>query len=507
MTGRSGRSRPNIIIILIDTLRADHLSCYGHSRRTSPHIDALAERGCVFEKVVSPAPWTPPSHASLFTGTYPSRHGVDRSHLILDPSLTPLPEVLKRHGYRTYGVSSNYWLSRETRFDRGFDEFVHSWQLVQTHGTNKPLQRQQLRQDLHLASTAEARGVKAKLGDFVNEQFERARQQLRRSHHLCDDGARRVNAFVHRWLSQWRRDEAPFFAFLHFMEPHIRYAAPRQYHRMHLPRSVSDDRVQRLNQDPWKYLTGSAPMGGEEFEILRGLYDGEVSYVDYQIGQLTGMLESAGLLDDTAIFLTSDHGENLGEHGLMDHCYCLYDTLLRVPLIAHYPTAFGRGRRVAGQVQTHDLFPTILELAGIGDDPVWSQVQSRSLLGDPGNLRAEHSAFGRLVRGLTERMQQTIASARTFDHVFTRGTPRDPQTWATVAAQPLPAWAIDYQTMGKALGYLGKDVAPGIIEHARQMGVELPPQLDDPSAELTPQLIVEVIRDVGFHYFPQLAPG
>jgi len=101
---------------------------------------------------------------------------------------------------------------------------------------------------------------------------------------------------------------------------------------------------------------------------------------------------------------------------------------------------------------------------------------------------------------------QRDASARTFDHVFTRGTPRDPQTWATVAARPLPAWAIDYQTMGQALGYLGKDVAPGIIEHARQMGVKLPPQLDDPSAELTPQLIVEVIRDVAFHYFPQLAP-
>jgi hypothetical protein len=87
-----------------------------------------------------------------------------------------------------------------------------------------------------------------------------------------------------------------------------------------------------------------------------------------------------------------------------------------------------------------------------------------------------------------------------------RGTPRDPQTWATVAAQPLPAWAIDYQTMGKALGYLGKDVAPGIIEHARQMGVKLPRQLDDSSAELTPQLIVEVIRDVAFHYFPNWRP-
>ena len=101
---------------------------------------------------------------------------------------------------------------------------------------------------------------------------------------------------------------------------------------------------------------------------------------------------------------------------------------------------------------------------------------------------------------------QRDASARTFDHVFTRGTPRDPQTWATFAARPLPAWAIDYQTMGQALGYLGKDVAPGIIEHARQMGVKLPPQLDDPSAELTPELMVEVIRDVAFHYFPQLAP-
>jgi arylsulfatase A-like enzyme len=393
MTGRSGPSRPNIIIVLIDTLRADHLSCYRHGRRTSPHIDGLAERGRLWEKAVSPAPWTPPSHASLFTGTFPSRHGVDRSHLILDPSLTPLPEALKRHGYRTYGVSSNYWLSRETRFDRGFDEFVHSWQLLQTHGTNKPLQRQQERQDLHLATVAGSRDVKTRFGDFVNEQFERARQRLRRSYQLCDDGARRVNSFVRGWLPRWQRDEAPFFAFLHYMEPHIRYAAPRQYHTMHVPRGVSVERVQRLNQDPWKYLTGAAVMEEEEFAILRGLYDGEVSYVDHQIGQLVAMLESAGLLDETAIFLTSDHGENLGEHGLMDHCYCLYDTLLRVPLIALYPAVFGRGERSDRLVQSHDLFPTILELAGVRDDPVWRQVQSRSLIGEGAAGRVTFSEY------------------------------------------------------------------------------------------------------------------
>jgi phospholipase C len=101
---------------------------------------------------------------------------------------------------------------------------------------------------------------------------------------------------------------------------------------------------------------------------------------------------------------------------------------------------------------------------------------------------------------------QRDASARTFGHIFTRGTPRDPWTWATFQAQPEPAWTIDYVALGKALGYLGKDVGPGIIEHARQMELRLPPQLDDPSAELTPQLIVEVIRDVAFHYFPRLAP-
>ena len=102
---------------------------------------------------------------------------------------------------------------------------------------------------------------------------------------------------------------------------------------------------------------------------------------------------------------------------------------------------------------------------------------------------------------------QRDASARTFGHIFTRDTPRDPQAWAIFQAPPEPAWTIDYLALGKALGYLGKDIGPGIIEHARQMELKLPPQLDDPSAELTPQLVVEVIRDVAFHYFPQLAPG
>ena len=108
---------------------------------------------------------------------------------------------------------------------------------------------------------------------------------------------------------------------------------------------------------------------------------------------------------------------------------------------------------------------------------------------------------------LGEAFTQRDASARTFDDLFTRDTPRDPETWATVTAQPVPAWALDDETLGQALGGLGKDIGHGIIEHASELGIKLPPQLDDPSYELTPQLIVEVIRDAAFHYFPQLAPG
>jgi len=377
----SARRLPNIIIVLIDTLRADHLSCYGYPRRTSPSIDAIAEKSCLYERAISPAAWTPPAHASLFTGAYPSRHGVDRSHLVLDPDLIPLPELLRGHGYRTFGVSSNYWLSRETRFDRGFDEFVHSWQLVQTGGANAPLQRQQRRQDLGLGRAGlDRKGLLPAVGNFANKLFEKATKRLRVSFHAYDDGAWRVNHIVRRWLPRWKRDDRPFFAFVHYMEPHIRYAAPGRYHTMHVPGELAGARVQPLNQDPWKFLAGRVEMSAEDFEILRGLYDGEISYVDHRIGQLYGMLRDEGLLDDTALILTSDHGENLGDHSLMDHAYCLYDTLLQVPLIVHCPGVFTEGKRVGQQVQNLDIFPTILELAGVRDDGVWKQVQGSSLL-------------------------------------------------------------------------------------------------------------------------------
>jgi arylsulfatase A-like enzyme len=388
-----GRSRPNVIVILIDTLRADHLSCYGHERPTSPCIDRIAEQGVVYENAMSAAAWTPPSHASLFTGTYPSRHGVDRSHLLLREDLIPLPAVLRRQGYRTYGVSSNYWLSRETRFDRGFDRFVHGWQLVQTGGGNTPLERQNRKQGLALETLGGGdvpHGWVHSCGTSLNNLYERTTRALRRSWHLYDDGAWRVNAIVRGWMREWKRLDGPFFAFVHYLEPHLRYAPPGRYRHLHVPRGVDDRRIATVNQDPWRYLTGRARMDAEDFAILGGLYDGEISYVDRRVGQLHEALRDQGLLDNTLLVITSDHGENLGEHHLMDHAYCLYDTLLHVPLIVGGLADFPAGQRVTELVQTPDLFPTILTLVGVEDEEVWRQVQTPAL-------------FPRQARGQAER--------------------------------------------------------------------------------------------------------
>ncbi len=388
--------RPNIVVVLLDTLRADHLSCYGHSRDTSPALSRLAEEGTLFEQAVSPAAWTPPAHASLFTGTFPSRHGVDRSNLVLGPDLEPLPHVLRRHGYRTYAVSSNYWLSRETCFDRGFDRFVHSWQLVQTSGTNAPLARQQAKSALgleRLERAAEEGGFSRWYAGLLNSTYEKATQKLRKRYNAWDDGAWRVCAQARRWLGEWSSSEEPFFAFLHFMEPHIRYAAPGSYRHRHLPRGVPGARAERVNQDPWKFLTGRSEMTEEDFDLLGRLYDGEISYVDQRVRQIVEMLRTARLLDDTLLVVTSDHGENLGDHGFMDHAYCLYDTLLRVPLIMRGPEGFSGGGRVTGQVQSNELFATALELAGVpADDPARGQIETTGTLFPSDAGAADHLA-------------------------------------------------------------------------------------------------------------------
>jgi arylsulfatase A-like enzyme len=373
---------PNVVLVLVDTLRGDRLSCYGHGRPTTPILDRLAAESTLYTTVMSPGAWTPPSHASIFTGTYPSRHGVDRSHPYLDGPLTTLPEYLRAHGYRTFGISSNFWISTATGYDRGFDVFCQSWQLLQTRA-NPALERQRRRDPSYTPATT-AVPVADRVRAAVNALEARFWRTCCAPLVPVDMGARRVNRVVKRWIRRWRTLDAPFFAFIHYMEPHEPYTPPTRFLRRHVaPGDVA--RARGVNQHALKFMSGRVPMGAEEFDLLGRLYDAEVSYTDHCVAEVIDGLRGTGLLDDTLLVVTSDHGENLGEHGLMSHMFSVHEPIVRVPLLVRYPGGAHRGVESA-LVQTTDLFPTIAALvaaagaAGNGTrDAVAEQFQAAAL--------------------------------------------------------------------------------------------------------------------------------
>ena len=364
---------PNVVVILVDTTRADRLSCYGHVRQTTPHLDALARESMVYTQAISPGAWTPPSHASIFTGTYVSRHGVDRTHPYLDTPMTTLPEYLRGRGYRTYGISSNYWISSATCYDRGFDVFYQSWQLLQA-SVNPALDRQRRRDPSYTPPPAP-------LGERVRGAINRLDAAFWRT--CCspfmavDMGAGRVNRVVRRWMRQWAKREQPFFAFIHYLEPHLPYRPPARFLRRHLSEREAK-RAQTVNQHALKYIGGRVTVGADDMELLGRLYDAEISYTDECIGELVDGLRTSGLLDDTVLVITSDHGENLGEHGLMDHMFSVHEPIVRVPLVVRFPGGTPRGQD-AGVVQTLDVFPTVVAVLDDDGAAVTEQFQGTAL--------------------------------------------------------------------------------------------------------------------------------
>ncbi len=335
--------RPNILWIVMDTARADALSCYGYSRKTTPRIDALAAEGVLYERAIAPAPWTLPSHAAMFTGLLARACDTSAERQFLDDRFTTVAEVLAQHGYRTFGYSNNRYVAAKHNLAQGFEEF-----------------------------RAFAYGRTWRRNLLANQFHERLR--------LADYGARETNQVVRRWIRQCRAAGKPFFVFINYMEVHNDYGVTPEYRRW-LPEGVTAEQALRVNQNIWAYSAGGVKMSQDDWRILRALYDGDATYLDARIGELAGFLRAQGILDDTLLIITSDHGEHFGEHGLGGHDFSLYDELVRVPLVIRYPAAFTPGRREASLVSLIDLFPTILEVAGIDWDGK-GQLQGRSLLAD-----------------------------------------------------------------------------------------------------------------------------
>lgn len=343
---------PNILILLLDTARAQSFNTYGSAQPTAPHFEALAAESVVYEQAIAPACWSLPSQVSLLTGLFPSTHGAHELHRSYAHTYPMLPEVLRQAGYHTFGLSPNSWMSDEFGVTHGFEHYGRLWQ----YRPNAP------------APTGSG------WGDWLN-------RRLNRWYGRYVFPRRNRAPHVNRHLqAQLARIPEPFFGYVIYWDMHLPYAATPAHLARWLPPGVTLAQAAAVNRDPWRYITGDLPMSDEAFAILRACYHAALASLDAALGTLLAWMRQRGLLERTLLIVTSDHGENIGDHGLMSHAYSLHDTLLHVPLLVRYPLFFPPGQRVRQQVQLTDLFPTLLDVAALDVPTVRQPLQGTSLL-------------------------------------------------------------------------------------------------------------------------------
>ena len=369
-------TRPNVVVIVADTARASAVT-----EKTSPTLTQLRESGVDYVRAFTSAPWTLPSHAGVFTAMCSSKHGAHAGHKQLSINWTTLAEAFSHEKFETVSVSNNTWISGEFGFERGFDTFRKNWQYVQSDVDLGEIAR--TKEGLDKLKAVSRRifdgNPLVNVANTVYGKFLRKRN---------DDGAQSTNDWVWNWLQE-RDDSDPFFLFINYLEPHLEYHPPREHANRFLPSDISYDEAMEVNQDAWAYIAGNVEMTQQDFEILRALYRAEISYLDKRISELQEMLQAAGEWDDTIFVVTGDHGENIGDHGLMDHQYCLYDTLIHVPLVIT-GGAFEGGQTVHNMVQLTDLGPTLLDAAGIEAPEFRAQAQGRSFHPDADTEEREY---------------------------------------------------------------------------------------------------------------------
>lgn len=322
--------RPNILLLSLDTLRADHLGCYGYGRPTSPFLDGLADGGTLFEKCFSPWIPTHPAHTSLFTGCDVMQHRITAqgARVELSPDLRMLAEILKGLGYWT-GAADNlrHW------FARGFDRYEgYQW-------------------------AADEAGAWRKA-------------------EIVTDRALDV-------LEEASRQSAPFFLFAHYWDAHTPYLPPAPYERMFYEGGNERDPANRsmdpvLNFPPFESYFRKWWDGVTDIEFPKAQYDGAIAYLDSQLRRLFGRLDELGLRESTLVVITSDHGEELDEHQMWFDHHGLYDTNVSVPLLISMPGSVPAGRRATGTVRLVDILPTLLELIECADPGLDYPFQGRS---------------------------------------------------------------------------------------------------------------------------------
>ncbi|WP_165226528.1 sulfatase [Aquisphaera insulae] len=333
------RGRPNVLLLVLDTVRAESLGLYGYERDTTPNLNRLAARAIRFDQARSTAPWTLPSHASMFTGRW--HHDLDVGEKKpLGKSYPTIAEVLGAHGYATAGfIANTFFCNHWFGLARGFNHYDDYYEEQSAISVEEALR----------CSSLGRLAVQAMAGRFGG--VERRRKD-----------AGRINAAFLSWLDRRSDDQQPFFAFLNYFDAHGPFIPPDGAKRP-FGRPPADAQEAAAIRD-WDGRSRSS-LTDPQVALARDSYDDCLAYLDEQIGRLFDELAWRGELDDTVIILTADHGEAIGEHGLTGHGRSLYDSEVRVPLLLFLPHRAHGGEVVSRPVSLRDIPATILDVIGL----------------------------------------------------------------------------------------------------------------------------------------------
>jgi arylsulfatase A-like enzyme len=387
---------PNVIVLVVDTLRADHLSSYGYNRPTSPNMDRLASQGVLFENAISPSSWSFPSHVSLVTGLYQFQHGMGNvPHMSVfsgPPTFSDdrtIGEEFESRGYRTAAFSANRtYFSHSLGFGRGFTHFEDYFHCAADGFVRTLYGRKFSRIYLSRSDKSKPKRVLRWLGwnSLLDPDEEGS------GSYGGAEGVRKrasvVNDELFRWIER-AQQKHPFFAFLNYFDVHGKYGGPRNFAKPPWPQDSDIDK-----------------------------YDDGIKYVDDMLGQLMAGLQQRGLTQNTIVVVTSDHGESLGQHHLSEHGLALYWELVHVPLIFWYPGHIPAGVRVSTPVTNADIGATLLnELGGKSELPgqalstLWNNPNSHQAWPAPLSEVAENPYPGKINREAIRQVPTAISGA------------------------------------------------------------------------------------------------
>jgi arylsulfatase A-like enzyme len=467
---------PNLLMVVVDALRADRLGCYGYDRReppTSPHLDALAAEGIVFDQAVVQAPFTWTSFGSFLTGKYPRQHGLIKMDPTqrLDPQRnTTIARALQQEGWVT-GAFLTGTLSNNSGLLEGFDTYF------ETIVGHEPV-------------TRDSKWSIVRSGLLLSIFRNKIRQKL---------DPRLVNTEALAWIEA--NSERPFFALVHYYSTHTTYDPPEPWGSLYDPDYEGPFHPFTQSHNIAVTKHGTLELTPRDLEHIEALYDGGVAFADDMFGDLVAKLRELGILDDTLIVFTSDHGEELYEHGVFEHDW-MFNTNLYVPLVLRLPGGRLGGARVPWHVESLDIPPTIVDVVGHGRlDPGGG----RSLLPDAAGVEpppAERAVFSennryaamldgrwKLIVNWTDRSRRP----RVFDlaedpgeyvplddpELEARLLERWSEYWESLPPlESLPTFAADptiYERL-KQLGYLDENMGPNQQREEELKG--RPPSLD-----------------------------